>query len=275
MSAVEQISNQPWLLENKDLFIQYGANIFSALLILLIGHWVINFVTRSTVKLLEVKKVDRAIVNFLSSLVRYAVLTMVVVAALGALGIDMSSLVAVLASASLAVSLALKKSLSNFASGILIVIFRPFKTKDFIEAGGASGSVQSIQIFHTVLNTGDNKMVVVPNSKIMSGPIINTGRHLTRRVEMPIRLPYSADIHQAKTIIAEVLAKDERILKVPAPTIAVNELASSSVNLVVRPWVKSADFWKVHFDNTQAIKEALEQSGIHIAYKQTSVHVQC
>lgn len=262
-----------WLSEHSDLFIHYGFNIVSALLILLVGHWVIKSVHQTVVKLLEAKNMDAAIIQFIGAIVRYGLMLVVLIAALNQMGIEMASLIAVMASVSLAIGMALKGTLSNFASGILIVVFRPFKSKDFITAGGVSGTVQSIEIFHTVLNTGDNKMLVVPHRKIMSGPITNVSRHPVRRVDMEIRVSYKADLQQAKQLIENILQADERILKTPAPTIGVISLNASSVNIVARPWVNKADYWKVHFDTLQAIKESFEQHQIDIPYQQCVVHV--
>ncbi|OEF25795.1 mechanosensitive ion channel protein [Vibrio rumoiensis 1S-45] len=262
-----------WLTDNSDLLIQYSVNIISAILILFVGSFIVKLVSKGVVNLLESKRVDASMVQFIGSLVRYALLVMVVIAALGSLGVEMASMIAVLASASLAIGLALKGSLSNFASGVLIVIFRPFKTKDHIEVSGVAGSVQAIDIFHTILTTGDNKMVAVPNSKIMSGPIVNFSRHEARRINFEIGVSYQSDLKKTKEVIARVLKSEERILALPAPTIGVLALADSSVNIAVRPWVKTADYWKVYYDTLQAIKEELDREGIQIPYPQMSVHL--
>lgn len=262
-----------WLTDNSDLLVQYCVNIVSALLILFIGCFIVKNVNKGVIALLEGKKVDMAVVQFIGSLVRYVLLMIVIIAALSRLGVEMASMIAVIASASLAIGLALKGSLSNFASGILIVFFRPFKSKEFIEVAGVSGTVQSIEIFHTVLKTGDNKMIAVPNRLVMSKPIVNVSRHKTRRINFEIRVSYQSDLKKTKQVLARILESDSRILTLPAPTIGVLALTDSSINIAVRPWVKSEEYWKVHYDTLQAIKEELDKEGIQIPYPQMSVHL--
>ncbi|EKM30295.1 small-conductance mechanosensitive channel, partial [Vibrio harveyi] len=252
---------------------QYGVNIISALLILFIGNIIVKAVANSVSKVLEKKKMDKAVVEFVNGLVRYLLFVIVLIAALGRVGVQTASVVAVIGAAGLAVGLALQGSLSNFAAGVLIVAFRPFKSGDYVEIGGVAGSVEAIQIFQTVLKTPDNKMVVVPNSSVIGGAITNYSRHATRRVDLVIGVSYSADLKQTKQVIRDVLEKDERILKDPAIQIGVLALADSSVNFVVRPWCKTADYWDVYFDSTQAIKEALDEAGIEIPFPQMDVHL--
>lgn len=262
-----------WLTDNSDLLVQYSVNIVSALIILFIGSFVVKSVSKGLINLLEGKRVDTAVVQFVGSFVRYSLLVMVIIAALSRLGVEMASMIAVIASASLAIGLALKGSLSNFASGVLIVIFRPFKSKDFIEVAGVSGTVQTIEIFHTVLNTGDNKMIAVPNRLVMSKPIVNVSRHKTRRINFEIGVSYQSDLNKTKQVLARVLESDTRILSLPAPTIGVLALTDSSIKIAVRPWVKSEEYWKVYYDTLQAIKEELDKEGIQIPYPQMSVHL--
>ncbi|CAH1594906.1 small-conductance mechanosensitive channel MscS [Vibrio rotiferianus] len=264
---------ETWLNNNSDLLIQYGVNIISALLILFIGNIIVKAVANSVSKVLEKKKMDKAVVEFVNGLVRYLLFVIVLIAALGRVGVQTASVVAVIGAAGLAVGLALQGSLSNFAAGVLIVAFRPFKSGDYVEIGGVAGSVEAIQIFQTVLKTPDNKMVVVPNSSVIGGAITNYSRHETRRVDLVIGVSYSADLKQTKQVIRDVLEKDERILKDPAIQIGVLALADSSVNFVVRPWCKTADYWDVYFDSTQAIKEALDEAGIEIPFPQMDVHL--
>ncbi|MFZ3422920.1 small-conductance mechanosensitive channel MscS [Vibrio harveyi] len=264
---------ETWLNNNSDLLIQYGVNIISALLILFIGNIIVKAVANNVSKVLEKKKMDKAVVEFVNGLVRYLLFVIVLIAALGRVGVQTASVVAVIGAAGLAVGLALQGSLSNFAAGVLIVAFRPFKSGDYVEIGGVAGSVEAIQIFQTVLKTPDNKMVVVPNSSVIGGAITNYSRHATRRVDLVIGVSYSADLKQTKQVIRDVLEKDERILKDPAIQIGVLALADSSVNFVVRPWCKTADYWDVYFDSTQAIKEALDEAGIEIPFPQMDVHL--
>lgn len=262
-----------WLTDNADLLVQYGVNFLAALCILLVGSISVKFIHKGVVNLLQTKRVDAAVVQFIGSLVRYALLVMVFIAALNTMGVEMAAVIAVLASASLAVGLALKGSLSNFASGVLIVIFRPFKSKDFIEVGKVSGTVQAIEIFHTVLTTGDNKMVAIPNRLVMAQPIVNFSKHKIRRINFEIGVSYGADLQKTKQVLARVLESEERILSLPAPTIGVLALANSSVNIAVRPWVKSEEYWKVYYDTLQAIKEELDREGIQIPYPQVDMHI--
>ncbi|MBE4574411.1 mechanosensitive ion channel protein [Vibrio navarrensis] len=264
---------ETWLTNNSDLFIQYGVNIISAIIILFIGNMIVKAVANSVAKVLESKQMDKAVVQFIHGLVRYLLFVIVLIAALGRLGVQTASVVAVIGAAGLAIGLALQGSLSNFAAGVLIVAFRPFKSGDYVEVGGVAGSVEAIQIFQTVLKTPDNKMVVVPNSSVIGGPITNYSRHETRRVDMVIGVSYKSDLKKTKQVLRETLEKDPRILKNPDITIGVHTLADSSVNFVVRPWVKRSDYWPVYFDNMQAIKEALDANGIEIPFPQMDVHL--
>ncbi|TMX46397.1 small-conductance mechanosensitive channel MscS [Vibrio sp. Hep-1b-8] len=264
---------EKWLTSNSDLLVQYGVNIISAVLILFIGNIIVKAVANSVSKVLEKKDMDKAVVEFVHGLVRYLLFVIVLIAALGRVGVQTASVVAVIGAAGLAVGLALQGSLSNFAAGVLIVAFRPFKSGDYVEIGGVAGSVEAIQIFQTVLKTPDNKMVVVPNSGVIGSPITNYSRHETRRVDLVIGVSYKSDLKQTKQVIRDVLEKDTRILKDPDIQIGVLALADSSVNFVVRPWCKTADYWDVYFDSTQAIKEALDEAGIEIPFPQMDVHL--
>lgn len=264
---------ESWLNNHSDLLVQYGVNILSAVLILFIGNIIVKAVANSVAKLLSKKKMDKAVIEFIHGLVRYTLFVIVLIAALGRLGVQTASVVAVIGAAGLAIGLALQGSLSNFAAGVLIVGFRPFKSGDYVEIGGVAGSVDSIQIFQTILTTPDNKMVVVPNGSVIGSPITNYSRHETRRIDHVIGVSYGADLKKTKEVIAKVLEADERILKEPGTTIGVVALADSSVNFVVRPWVKTADYWDVYFDSLQAIKEALDAEGIEIPFPQMDVHL--
>ncbi|MBD0788800.1 small-conductance mechanosensitive channel MscS [Vibrio sp. Y2-5] len=262
-----------WLSSNSDLFIQYGVNIVSAILILIIGNIIVKAVAGSVAKVLHKKEMDKAVVEFIHGLVRYVLFVIVLIAALGRVGVETASVVAVIGAAGLAIGLALQGSLSNFAAGVLIVGFRPFKSGDYVEVSGVAGSVEAIQIFQTILKTPDNKMVVVPNGAIIGGSITNYSRHATRRVDLVIGVSYKADLQLTKKVIRETLEKDSRILKDPDITIGVLALADSSVNFVVRPWCKTEDYWGVYFDSMQEIKEALDANGIEIPFPQMDVHL--
>ncbi|HDI3133296.1 TPA: small-conductance mechanosensitive channel MscS [Vibrio cholerae] len=262
-----------WLTNNSDLLIQYGVNVISAILILFIGNLVVKGVAGSVANVLKKKEMDKAVVEFIHGLVRYTLFIIVLIAALSRIGVQTASVVAVIGAAGLAVGLALQGSLSNFAAGVLIVAFRPFKSGDYVEIGGVAGSVDSIQIFQTVLKSPDNKMVVVPNSAVIGGAITNYSRHETRRVDMVIGVSYQSDLQKTKRVLRETLEKDPRILKDPDMTIGVLTLADSSINFVVRPWCKTSDYWAVYFDSMQAIKEALDANGIEIPFPQMDVHL--
>ena len=264
---------EQWLTNNSDLFIQYGVNIISALIILFIGNLIVKAVANSVSKVLQRKKMDRAVVEFVHGLVRYLLFVIVLIAALGRLGVQTASVVAVIGAAGLAVGLALQGSLSNFAAGVLIVAFRPFKSGDYVEIGGVAGSVDSIQIFQTVLTTPDNKMVVVPNGSVIGSPITNYSRHDTRRIDLMIGVSYNADLQKTKALLTKICESDERVLKEPGVQVGVHTLADSSVNFVVRPWVSTADYWNVYFDLMQAIKEGLDNEGIEIPFPQMDVHM--
>ncbi|MCC4800752.1 small-conductance mechanosensitive channel MscS [Enterovibrio norvegicus] len=263
-----------WFTENQDILLQYAVNTLSALVILIVGNWVVKKIANTVAKVLRKKQLDESVIEFVHSFVRYLLFVIVIIAALGKLGVQTASVVAVIGAAGLAVGLALQGSLSNFAAGVLIVAFRPFKSGDYVEVAGVAGSVESIQIFSTVLTTPDNKMIVVPNGGVISSPITNYSRHNTRRIDYVIGVSYSADLKKTKEVLARVIAAESRILPTPEPTIGVVELADSSVNLVVRPWVKTADYWGVYFDLLQAIKEELDNEGIEIPFPQMDVHVQ-
>ncbi|EGR0627851.1 small-conductance mechanosensitive channel MscS [Vibrio cholerae] len=262
-----------WLTNNSDLLIQYGVNVISAILILFIGNLVVKGVAGSVANVLKKKEMDKAVVDFIHGLVRYTLFIIVLIAALSRIGVQTASVVAVIGAAGLAVGLALQGSLSNFAAGVLIVAFRPFKSGDYVEIGGVAGSVDSIQIFQTVLKSPDNKMVVVPNSAVIGSAITNYSRHETRRVDMVIGVSYKSDLQKTKRVLRETLEKDPRILKDPDMTIGVLTLADSSINFVVRPWCKTSDYWAVYFDSMQAIKEALDTNGIEIPFPQMDVHL--
>ncbi|WP_122082123.1 small-conductance mechanosensitive channel MscS [Vibrio coralliirubri] len=264
---------EQWLTNNSDLFIQYGVNIISALIILFIGNLIVKAVANSVSKVLQKKKMDRAVVEFIHGLVRYLLFVIVLIAALGRLGVQTASVVAVIGAAGLAVGLALQGSLSNFAAGVLIVAFRPFKSGDYVEIGGVAGSVDSIQIFQTVLTTPDNKMVVVPNGSVIGSPITNYSRHNTRRIDLMIGVSYNADLQKTKALLTKICESDERVLKEPGVQVGVHTLADSSVNFVVRPWVSTAEYWDVYFDLMQAIKEGLDNEGIEIPFPQMDVHM--
>ena len=262
-----------WWTNNSDLVVKYATNIVTAIIILIVGWIFASLFCRSLRKLMNIKKIDSTIVLFVSNLTRYAILAFVVIAALSRLGIQTASFVAVIGAAGLAVGLALQGSLSNFAAGVLIIMFRPIKVSEFIEAAGTTGVVKEISIFSTILTTGDNKMIVVPNNAIISGNIINYSRMETRRVDMEFGVAYGSDLKKTREVFADLIKNDTRILKDPAPQIVVGELAASSINFKVRVWVNNADYWGVYFDMQENVAEKLAAAGIEIPFPQVSVHM--
>ncbi|TRY31855.1 mechanosensitive ion channel family protein [Aliiglaciecola sp. M165] len=253
--------------------IPYGLNILFAILIYVIGKIVVGILIGVFGKVMARSKYDDMLVDFLKSILTAILMLFVIIASLNELGVNTTSLVAILGAAGLAIGLSLQGSLQNFAAGVMLLVFRPFARGDFVEAGGTAGVVKDITIFTTLMTTPDNKEIIVPNGAIYGGNIVNFSAKETRRVDMVVGIAYDADLKKAKEILLEMVAADERILKDPEPTVAVSELADSSVNFVVRPWVKSADFWAVKFDFTEAVKLRFDQEGIGIPFPQMDVHV--
>lgn len=251
----------------------YGVKIIGALFIFIVGRWVARRISNAATKLMTLRKLDEGLVKFASNLVYFTLLVFVVIAALGQMGIQTASFVAIIGAVGLAIGLAMQGSLSNFAAGVLIVIFKPFRIGDFVEVAGTAGSVVSILIFTTELKTGDNKKVIVPNSKVLGDVITNYSANPTRRVDLVIGIGYDDNIDQARQLIRDVIAEEERVLVEPAPVVAVIALADSSVNFNVRPWVHTADYWGVYCDLTEAIKKRFYQEGISIPYPQRDVHI--
>jgi small conductance mechanosensitive channel len=253
--------------------IAYGVNVIAAILIFLIGKWLAGVVSRLTEKLILKGNGDNTLASFVKHLTYIGLLVIVIIAAISKLGVQTTSLIAIIGAAGLAVGLALQGSLANFAAGLMLVIFRPFKVGDLIEAGGTLGTVVEIQIFNTVINALDNRRVIIPNAKVTGDNIINLSSIENRRVDLVFGISYSDDIKKAKESLESVVAADSRILKDPAPTVAVSELADSSVNLVCRPWVKPDDYWGVYFDTLEKGKVELEKNGITIPFPQRDVHL--
>ena len=251
----------------------YGLRILAAAVIFFVGRWLAKLVSKLVGKGMTKAKVDETLVIFGQNLCYTALLIFVIIATLAKLGIQTASFIAIIGVAGLAVGLALQGSLANFASGVLMLIFKPFKVGDFVEIAGAKGTVKEIQIFNTVLASPDNIRVIVPNAQVTSSNILNYSVNGTRRVDLVVGVSYEDDLKKAQQVIEQVLAGDARILKDPAVTVAVSELGDSSVNFVVRPWVKSADYWDVYFDITAKVKLSLDQNGISIPYPQRDVHM--
>jgi len=261
-----------WINNNQGLIIEYGLNIVAAIVTLVVGMMVAGMISNGFHRVLTKRKLDPTIVEFVSHMAKYVVVAFVVIAALGRIGVQTTSFIALLGAAGLAVGLALQGSLSNFASGVLIIVLRPFKAGEYIEAAGTAGSVESVQIFATTLVTPDNKCVVVPNSSILGGNIINYSRKPTRRIDLVIGVSYSADLAKTKAVLEKVVTANALVLKEPGVQVAVAELADSSVNFVVRPWVNGSDYWPARFALMEEIKNALDEAGIEIPFPQMDIH---
>lgn len=255
------------------LVTQWGMRILGALAVLVIGMFVARWLKNAVRRALERKGTDTTLIPFASNTAYYLALTFVVVSVLGMFGVEVTSVIAVLGAAAFAVGLALQGTLANFSSGVMLLVFRPFKVGEYVDAGGTAGSVAEIGIFFTTLNTPDNVRVVVPNSSVWGQTIHNYAANDTRRNDMVVGVSYADDLPKAKQIIHDVLAADTRVLEDPAPTVAVAELGDSSVNIVVRPWCNKGDYWSLRFDLTQKMKEALEAGGCSIPFPQRDVHV--
>jgi len=257
----------------QTILIPWAIQIGVALAIFIIGRWIARWLTRVTEKLMKKSGLDDMLINFISNIVYSVLLLVVIMAALDHLGIETTSLLAVFGAAGLAIGLALKDSLANFSSGIMIILFRPFKVGDFIEAGGVSGTVEEVRLFATILRTGDNRVIIVPNGQIYGGTITNYSAKPTRRIDLVFGIGYDDDIAKARQIINDIMKQDDRILSDPEPAVALAELAESSVNFNVRPWVKSGDYWPVRADLLEKVKLAFDANGISFPYPQQDVHV--
>ncbi|MDV3240125.1 MAG: mechanosensitive ion channel [Gammaproteobacteria bacterium] len=253
--------------------IPWATRVAVALAIFVIGRWVAMWLLSAARRLMRRGGMDDMLVTFVSNIVYFMLLAVVVIAALDHLGVQTTSLLAIVGAAGLAVGLALKDSLGNFASGVLLIVFRPFRVGDFIEAAGTSGIVQAVNVFSTVLATGDNREVIVPNGQIYGGTIVNVTARPTRRIDLVFGIGYGDDIRTAKRLIEEVMGRDERILAEPAPAISLAELADSSVNINVRPWVNTGDYWAVRSDLLENVKAAFDANGISIPFPQRDVHL--
>jgi small conductance mechanosensitive channel len=252
---------------------QYSVKLLAAILIFIVGRWISKRLSKLLGRLLEKNNVDVTLIRFAENLIYYALIVVVIIAAIGQLGINTTSFLTIVGAAGLAIGLALKDSLSNFAAGVMLILFRPFRVGDYVGAGGVNGTVKGITMFNTVLHTPDNQVIIVPNGMITSNVITNVTANDTRRVDLVIGISYDDEITKAKEILTGIINADKRVLPNPAPQIAVSELADSSVNLVVRPWVKSEDYWSVYFDLTEKIKTTFDKEGISIPYPQQDVHI--
>ncbi len=255
------------------LLTEWGLKVIGAIVVLIIGRMVAGMIRAGIRRAMTKAEVDATLIPFVASLVYYGVLAVVIIAVLSLFGIQTTSLVAVLGAAGLAVGLALQGTLSNFAAGVMLLTFRPFKVGDFVEIGGIAGSVVAVRIFSTIIKTGDNIMITVPNSQVWGGTIKNYNGFDTRRIDLVMGIDYGDDIQVAMDTISTIVNADERVLADPAPMIAVSNLGDSSVEIVVRPWVNGADYWGVRFDLTRQLKEGLEAAGCSFPFPQQDVHM--
>lgn len=257
----------------QGLIAAYGLKIVAAIAILIIGRFLAGLLKKLINGLMTKHKLDPTLNSFITSVSYAAMLTFVVISALGALGIPTAQFVAILGAAGLAVGLALQGSLSNFAAGVLMIIFKPFKVGDFVEAGGSAGVVEEVGFFTTIIKTPDNKKIIIPNSKVTGDNITNYSANDVRRVDITAGVSYGDDIDKVRKVLAEIQAEDERILNDPAPMIGLAELGDSSVNFTVRSWVKTEDYWNVFFDTQEKIKKRFDAEGISIPFPQQDVHI--
>ena len=255
------------------MVMEYAPGFLLALLTLIIGLWIIKFAIKGVNKALERSKVEVSLQKFLASLVSIGFKILLLISVASMVGIETTSFIAIMGAAGLAVGLALQGSLANFAGGVLILFFKPFKVGDFIEAQGFMGTVKEIQIFNTIMNTPDNKVIIIPNGGLSSGSITNFSKEAQRRVDMVFGIGYGDDLKKAKEVLKRIVDEEPRVLKNPEPMIAVSELADSSVNFVVRVWVNSADYWDVYFDMHEKVKLTFDSENISIPFPQQDVHL--
>ncbi len=274
---MQDITSDTWLQDIKanwlPLLVEHGSHIIFALLTLAVGWWLINRITKGFVSFLKNRHADAMVIGFLSSLTLTLLRIMLLLSVAGMIGIQTTSFLALIGTAGLAVGLALQGSLANFAGGVLILFLRPFRAGDYIEAQGVGGTVESILIFHTLLRTADNKTIVLPNGALSNGSITNYSSKPTRRVDINVGIDYGDDIKQARKILLDLAAADERVFKDPAAVVYMTSLGDNSVNLSLRMWTKSADFWGVFFTVQEQMKEAFDREGISFPFPQRTIHI--
>ena len=260
-----------YLQAHQDQIISFGLDILSAAAILFVGWLIAKLVYKISYTVMTKASIEQTVSKFISNLIKYAVIAFVLTAALAQVGVQTASFVAIVGAASFAVGMALQGSLSNFASGVLLLIFRPIKVGEVVEAAGQTGSVQEITIFTTTFLTPDNKVIIIPNSSISAGTIINYSRMEKRRVDFSFGIEYGSDLKKAKEAITKMFESDERILKEDGITVVIGSLGESSINVTARVWCKGADYWDVYFDNTEKVVAALTEAGINIPFKTITV----
>ena len=270
-TSIDQVG-QIWT-QVQDIVAVWGLKVIAAIAIFIIGRWVAMGVRKGVRRVMERADTDPIIVGFVGSISYIALLAFVIIAALGQLGIQTTSFIAILGAAGLAIGLALQGSLANFAAGFLMIMFRPFKVGDFIEGAGVAGVVESMQIFTTTMKTGDNKTIIIPNAKLSGDNIVNYSAKPTRRVDMTVGVAYDADLSKVRDVLKDIISKESRIHSDPGPLIAVAELADSSVNFVVRVWTDTGDYWAVMFAMNETVKNRFDAEGIGIPFPQRDLHI--
>lgn len=263
---------QTFLTHLKDWSIDAGGRVLAALIVFIIGRFLVSFLNKMVARLLARRKVEASVQTFVKSLVNILLTILLIVAVVSKLGVETTSFAALLASAGVAIGMALSGNLSNFAGGLIVLLLRPYKVGDWIEAQGVSGTVREIQIFHTILTTADNKVIYIPNGALSSGTVVNYSRENTRRIEWVIGVEYGEDFAKVESTVRRILAEDGRILPDPAPFVALHALDASSVNVVIRVWVKSEDYWSVYFDLNKNIYAVFNEEGIDFPFPQLTVH---
>ncbi|WP_411705047.1 small-conductance mechanosensitive channel MscS [Edaphovirga cremea] len=274
LNVVESINNAgTWLVRNQALLISYAVNIVAAVVILIIGMIIAGFVSRAVHKLMRSRGIDLTVADFLAAIVRYGIIAFTVIAALGRIGVQTASVIAVMGAAGLAIGLALQGSLANFAAGVLLVVFRPFRAGEYVDLGGVAGTVVEVQIFSTTLRTLDDKIIVVPNGKVIANNIINTSREPNRRTEIIVGVAYDADIDVVKKVLGDIIAADKRIMHDKEVTVRLNEMTASTLNFVVRVWSTNADAQDIYWDLLENFKRALDEHKMNIPYPQMDIHL--
>ncbi|MCS2148295.1 small-conductance mechanosensitive channel MscS [Scandinavium manionii] len=273
LNVVDSINHAgSWLVRNQALLLSYAVNIVAAIAIIVIGMIIARLVSNAVNRVMRARQIDATVADFLSAMLRYAIIAFTLIAALGRVGVQTASVIAVLGAAGLAVGLALQGSLSNLAAGVLLVMFRPFRAGEYVDLGGVAGTVLNVQIFSTTMRTIDGKIVVIPNGKIIAGNIINFSREPVRRNEFIIGVAYDSDIDKVKQLLTNIVESDERILKDRDITVRLNELGPSSINFVVRAWSKSGDLQNVYWDVLERVKRDFDANGISFPYPQMDVN---
>ncbi|MGU3524909.1 small-conductance mechanosensitive channel MscS [Enterobacteriaceae bacterium C23F] len=273
LNVVDSINHAgSWLVRNQALLLSYAVNIVAAIAIIIVGMIIARLVSNAANRVMRARQIDATVADFLSAMLRYAIIAFTLIAALGRVGVQTASVIAVLGAAGLAVGLALQGSLSNLAAGVLLVMFRPFRAGEYVDLGGIAGTVLNVQIFSTTMRTADGKIVVVPNGKIIAGNIINFSREPVRRNEFIIGVAYDSDIDQVKKLLTNIIESDERIIKDRELTVRLNELGASSINFVVRVWSKSSDLQNVYWDVLERVKRDFDANGISFPYPQMDVN---